>query len=319
MTAAEGGVARSLDRRRLHPAAARNSCTTPPKKTSPRRWPALPGRSSASAFSRGSRRSGNGIKSYLAAAGNLTHGRRSPVAEWLDGLGVFGLHSLGKVRPGTHLRAAGRRDRHLLAAYLWATDGCVRPPQGKAATPQSTTHRAASALARDVQSLLVRVGINAVLRPSDQGTRVAVNFTSWSWGAATSWRLPTVSVPSARTNRRPCRSAGSGSTVGRQSPTETSSRGLLESASAVPAMRRQGVTMRQLQGGLGIAFMGTGLYKQNVSRQRLARVAAVLDNETLDALAREVTFTGMRSSESTRTRRKRSSRLLCRAVQLRSR
>jgi replicative DNA helicase len=55
---------------------------------------------------------------------------------------------------------------------------------------------------------------------------------------------------------------------------------------AVPAMRRNGITMRQMQRAMGMAFMGTGLYKQNVSRERMDRVAlAVGGEDRLAALA----------------------------------
>src|SRR5262249_18722673 len=36
---------------------------------------------------------------YLSAAQRLTHGKRNPVAEWLDGLGIFGLRSWEKRAP----------------------------------------------------------------------------------------------------------------------------------------------------------------------------------------------------------------------------
>src|SRR5262249_36952995 len=55
---------------------------------------------------------------------------------------------------------------------------------------------------------------------------------------------------------------------------------------AVPPMQRNGVTLRQLQRGLGMAFMGTTLYKQNVSRERMTRLAAAVGGcERLSALA----------------------------------
>ena len=47
-------------------------------------------------------------------------------------------------------------------------------------------------------------------------------------------------------------------------------------------MQEQRVTTRSLQNGIGMAYMGTGLYKQNVSRERMARVSGALGNH--DAL-----------------------------------
>jgi replicative DNA helicase len=54
----------------------------------------------------------------------------------------------------------------------------------------------------------------------------------------------------------------------------------------VPSIKQKGITTRQLQQSLGMAYMGTGLYRQNVSRARMARVArAVGGNEQLAMLA----------------------------------
>src|SRR5207248_2300191 len=45
---------------------------------------------------------------------------------------------------------------------------------------------------------------------------------------------------------------------------------------AVPAMQSAGITSRQMQARLGNAYCGTALYKQNVSRERAARLALVV-------------------------------------------
>src|SRR5579871_3114475 len=51
-------------------------------------------------------------------------------------------------------------------------------------------------------------------------------------------------------------------------------------------MVQKGVTMRGLQQGIGMAFMGSRLYKQNVSRERLERVNRAVGGDThLTALA----------------------------------
>src|SRR6185437_1521727 len=50
---------------------------------------------------------------------------------------------------------------------------------------------------------------------------------------------------------------------------------------AVPAMQLAGVTTRQMQAGLGNAYCGTGLYKQNISRERAARLAGVIKSDEL--------------------------------------
>jgi replicative DNA helicase len=54
----------------------------------------------------------------------------------------------------------------------------------------------------------------------------------------------------------------------------------------VPVMQAAGVTTRELQRGIGMSYMGTSLYKQNVSRERMGRVAAAVGGHPeLTALA----------------------------------
>jgi replicative DNA helicase len=48
---------------------------------------------------------------------------------------------------------------------------------------------------------------------------------------------------------------------------------------AVPAMQRTAVTTRQMQQALGSAHSGTGLYKQNVSRERANRLASAVGGD----------------------------------------
>jgi replicative DNA helicase len=53
----------------------------------------------------------------------------------------------------------------------------------------------------------------------------------------------------------------------------------------VPAMQANGITSRQMQAEIGQAYCGTSLYKQNVSRERAARVAQAVHSDELMALA----------------------------------
>jgi replicative DNA helicase len=106
---------------------------------------------------------------YLAAAERLTHGKRNPVATWLDGLGVFGLRSWEKRVPEAVFCQPAATVAVFLR-HLWVTDGCIRPAatRGYPAVYYATSSQT---LAYDVQSLMLRLGINAVLRARDQGSR----------------------------------------------------------------------------------------------------------------------------------------------------
>ena len=54
---------------------------------------------------------------------------------------------------------------------------------------------------------------------------------------------------------------------------------------AVPAMGASNITTRKMQANLGISYCGTGLYKQNVSRQRASLLAEVVQSKELTKLA----------------------------------
>ena len=60
----------------------------------------------------------------LPAPYHLTHGKRNPIAAWLDGLGLFGKRSYEKFVPAG-VFAAPNEQVALFLRHLWATDGCV--------------------------------------------------------------------------------------------------------------------------------------------------------------------------------------------------
>ena len=60
----------------------------------------------------------------LPAPYQLTHGRRNPIAAWLDELGLFGLRSHEKFVPAP-VFALPDEQVALFLRHLWATDGCV--------------------------------------------------------------------------------------------------------------------------------------------------------------------------------------------------
>jgi replicative DNA helicase len=53
----------------------------------------------------------------------------------------------------------------------------------------------------------------------------------------------------------------------------------------VPAMASSGVTARELQASLGTSYCGSALYKSNLSRNRAARVAEIVDSAALAQLS----------------------------------
>jgi replicative DNA helicase len=91
----------------------------------------------------------------------LTHGRRNPIAQWLDSLGLFGLRSHEKFVPN-QIFSLPRVQLSLFLRHLWATDGSITiAKSGHVRIYYAST---SETLARQIQSLLLRFGIVARLR-----------------------------------------------------------------------------------------------------------------------------------------------------------
>jgi replicative DNA helicase len=96
----------------------------------------------------------------LPAPYPLTHGRRNPIAKWLDSLGLFGLRSHEKFVPEP-VFSLPKEQLALFLRHLWATDGSVTVAKsGNVRIYFSTTSHG---FARQLLVLLLRFGIVARL------------------------------------------------------------------------------------------------------------------------------------------------------------
>ena len=106
----------------------------------------------------------------LPAPYHLTHGKRNPIAAWLDGLGLFGKRSYEKFVP-QEVFALPNDQIALFVRHLWATDGSViwnRSTDAAQTYYASTSRR----LIDDLMLLLLRLGISLVQR--ECGSRATV-------------------------------------------------------------------------------------------------------------------------------------------------
>lgn len=106
----------------------------------------------------------------LPAPFRLTHGKRNPIAEWLDSLGLFGLRSYDKFVPA-EVFALPDEQVALFLRHLWATDGSVR---WDAKTAQGRVYYASTSrrLIDDVMLLLLRMGVQGrITRTTKAGYR----------------------------------------------------------------------------------------------------------------------------------------------------
>jgi replicative DNA helicase len=222
---------------------------------------------------------------YLPSTARLSHGRRNPIAEWLDRLGAFGFRAWEKRVPDLVFQQSTKTIAPFLG-HLWATDGCIKAPRGKTRYPNIYYATSSERLARDVQSLLLRLPINAVLRPSNQGGQGRLQFHVMVMGHDDNLHFAAM-VGAVGDSRSSALKECAEWIGGREANTnrDVVPREIWR-LYAVPAMERNGITIRQMQRALGMACMGTRLYKQNVSRERLTRlVPAVGGDERLAALA----------------------------------
>jgi replicative DNA helicase len=216
----------------------------------------------------------------LPAPFRLARGRRSPIASWLDDLGLFGLRSHEKFIPASVFRLPDEQVA-LFLRHLWATDGSVTVNQngrGGRIYYGSTSRR----LLEDVGSLLRRFAINARLREVTAGPH-RPQFT--------------LDVSGRDDQLIFLREIG---VFGARATSCTRLREILEgvipntNVDTVPAdvwrrvrdvLAEKKVTQREFSAAVGVQFCGSSLWKSSPSRSRLARVAAVLEDAELDLMA----------------------------------
>ncbi|MFZ5878454.1 MAG: replicative DNA helicase [Chloroflexota bacterium] len=221
---------------------------------------------------------------YLSSARHHTHNIHSPITDWLMELQAFGLRSYEKRVP-TQVFEQPEDAIALFLRHLWATDGSIQLVKGKKVRPVAYYATSSPDLARDVQTLLLRLGINAIQKrvPQNGKGRDQLNVIvtgktdleifAQKIGAVGEYRQKRLteiqtylSQHEANTNRDVI-------------PNK------IWRMHVVPAMQKVGLTSRRMQAAIETQYCGTGLYKQNVSRERAERVADVVKSPVLSALA----------------------------------
>jgi replicative DNA helicase len=224
------------------------------------------------------------IQVYFPPTRHLTHGVRNPMRVWLEELGAFGLRSYEKRVPPKVFNQSALGIAVFLR-HLWATDGCVHLSQGVSHYANVYYASSSKGLASDVQSLLLRIGIDAKLARHPQVGKGRDQYHVVISGQHDIHAfLQLVGV------------LGANKTLHKaaileylEAKVENTNRDVVPAAAwrlhARPAMQAAGVTARSVQAGLGNAYMGTGIYEQNLSRRRALRLAEVVRSDALELLA----------------------------------
>jgi len=216
----------------------------------------------------------------LPAPYPLGHGKRNPIAEWLDDFGLFGARSHEKFVPSAVFHLP-KEQIALFVRHLWATDGSVTVHangKGGRVYYASTSRR----LVDDLSRLLLRFGISTRIRT----TRKAGYRDGY-----------TLDVSGADDQRRFLQEIGVHGARGFQAER------LLEIVRSVTAntnvdtvprqvwedvrdlLAEQGMSHREFAAAMGTQFCGSAMWKRAPSRQRLGRVAEILGSEDLEIMA----------------------------------
>ncbi|CAN5622863.1 replicative DNA helicase [soil metagenome] len=216
----------------------------------------------------------------LRAPFRLARGRRNPIAEWLDGLGVFDLRSHEKFVPEPVFHAS-KRQIALFLHHIWATDGSVtvnKNQRGGRVYYGSTSRR----LVDDLSRLLLRFGISTRTR------------TTRKSGYRDGY---TIDISGADSQRRFLREIG---VFGGRSASAAALLAIIRdrvgntNVDTVPLevwddvrteMSAQGMTARDSQAHVGAQSRVPTLHTTAPSRERLGRIAEVLDSAELELFA----------------------------------
>ena len=217
---------------------------------------------------------------YLPSPTHLTHRRSHPITDWMRGLGIGPRRSWEKELPAA-IFSLPTDQLALFLRHLWSTDGNIsRRQRARVAIYYATTSRA---LAEQLQLLLLRFGIVARLATvSKAGYRPCYH----------------VRVSGASDQLRFLREIGCfgrRGEIAQELIDELCGVSPNTNVDVIPravwnhvreAKDRAALSWRDVAAGLQVSYCGSTLFKRGLSRQRLARVATCVADESLAQLAR---------------------------------
>ncbi|GAA1601958.1 replicative DNA helicase [Kribbella hippodromi] len=216
----------------------------------------------------------------LPAPYRLARGKRNPIAAWLDGLGLFGLRSHEKFIPDGVFGLPKEQLAHFIR-HLWATDGSVRwdAKLGQARIYYASTSRR---LIDDLARLLLRHNIFSRIKTVKKpGYRDGYHL--YIYGAENQKRFcDGIGVHGLR-GLKVLEVATALRDVKANTNLDTVPKDVWTQVRAVLAERN--VSHREFATAMGTKFSGSTMWKHAPSRQRLAKVADILDDADLEVLA----------------------------------
>ncbi len=222
---------------------------------------------------------------YLSSTRAHTHHVHSPITDWLTDLGAFGLRAWEKRIPQRIFEQSPEGIATFLR-HLWATDGCINLRKtGSRRTPVLYYATSSQTLAQDVQSLLLRVEVNARLKRVSQGKKGRDQFHVIITGSADVRRAIDRIGAVGQRRQEALDSLRDWIETHPANPNRDIVPNKVWREMALPAMKAAYLSTRQMFSALDTAYCGTSLYKQNISRERAVRLGTALNSQEILALA----------------------------------
>jgi replicative DNA helicase len=224
---------------------------------------------------------------YLPSPHHLTHGKRHPITDWYNKLGLNRVRGGKKEIPAAVFQS-GDEGIKLFLRHLWATDGNISWKKLKGRKPAGAIYYSSTSekLVYQVQHLLLRLGVLSSVRSRDD--KRSKNYS----------KLFSVHVQGAGEQLKFLRLIGCYGKRGEIVPD------LIDKLEKInqnlnndvipkevwelvvrPAKRSSGHTWREFADELGMSYCGSSLFRNGVSRERMIRINAVLGDETSKNLA----------------------------------
>ena len=216
----------------------------------------------------------------FTSLGPVTHGVRNPLARWLDDLGLFNKRSHEKFIPEP-VFSLPKGQIALFLRHLWATDGSVQMNASRRGGRiyYATTSRR---LADDVTRLLLRFGLTARIRVARKA------------GYRDGYHVDVSGAADQKVFLRRIGAHGERGVIGRELLAVLENIAPNTNKDTVPRevwddvreiLADQGMTHREFAQQMGTQFCGSTMWKHAPSRERLSKVARVLDDATLEMIA----------------------------------
>jgi len=210
----------------------------------------------------------------------VTHGVRNPLAKWLDELGLFNKRSHEKYIPEP-VFSLPKKQIALFLRHLWATDGSIQinaSRRGGRIYYATTSRR----LADDVARMLLRFGLTA---------RIHVARKS---GYRDGYHVDVSGAADQKVFLRRIGAHGERGVIGQEllailekvapnTNRDTVPREVWDDVRGILADK--GMSHRDFAQQMGTQFCGSAMWKRSPSRERLSKVAQVLDDATLEMVA----------------------------------